>query len=102
MSCYETVDANGTVTRNFVGDATIQLQSADGTAAYQAPTCNDPPPGTPIVVQDTLPAYTIHTSISGQSTPVSAPELSVPEPSTAALFVVAMLVLLSRRRARSH
>jgi len=99
VSCYETVDpATGEVTHNYTGSVTIDLTSAsNGGAGYQAPACNGPPPTT---VTEQLPSYTIHSSLSGS--PVAAPELSVPEPSTAALLVVVMLTLLSWRRARSH
>ena len=99
MSCYETVDANGTVTRNFVGDATIQLQSANGTAAYQAPTCNDPPPAANPLVTEQLPAYTIHTSVSGGGrAPVAAPEFDwAGAPAMLAVAVMVLLMLKGRR-----
>jgi hypothetical protein len=75
MDCYTTYDANGNPIHNYVGDVTVDLTSAsNGGAGFVAPSFNDAPPGTPIVVQDTLPAYTMHPTVSGQSSPVSAPE----------------------------
>jgi len=73
MSCYLTVDANGTITRNYVGDTTIQLTSAnDGGSSYVPPVCNSSP----------------HT-----------PSHSVPEPSGLALLAIGLLAL-SVKRAR--
>lgn len=62
MSCTITVDANGTVTRNYTGDVSIQLTSANSGTGYQPPTCS-----------------------SGKSH-------SVPEPGTIALFAFALLL----------
>ena len=60
------------MTHNYTGNVTIDLTSAsNGGAGYVAPACNDPPPA-PVTEQ--LPAFTIHTSVSG--TPVTAPEFS--------------------------
>jgi hypothetical protein len=95
MSCYITIAPDGTITRNFVGDATIQLQSANNDGAgYVAPACNDPPPGSNPV--DQLPAYTIHTSESGG--PVAAPEFSWEgAPAMLAVAVMVLLMLKARR-----
>jgi hypothetical protein len=84
-------------------NASIQLSSPQNpqpaTFSITSQPTNDP--ANPLVTEQ-LPAYTIHTSVSGQSAQVSAPELSVPEPSTAALFIVAVVVALRRRRYGSH
>jgi MYXO-CTERM domain-containing protein len=99
-SCFisiESIDGQPTEVRNFTGDVTIQLTSAYGGdgAPFIPPACNDAPPSNPIVVQDTLPAYTMHMSVSGQSTPVSAPE-----PGALALLVVGLVALVMRRTYR--
>jgi hypothetical protein len=92
MSCFLTVAPGGTITRNFVGDATIQLQSANNPGAYQAPDCTGTPPTT-----DQLPSYTIHTSVSGS--PVSAPEFDWSgAPTMLAVAVMAILMLAARRK----
>ena len=93
-SCFTTIDpATGEVTHNFTGNVTIDLTSAsNGGAGYVAPTCNDPPPAT---VTEQLPSFTVHTSLS--SSPVAAPELSIPEPGTFALLLFGILALMGRR-----
>jgi hypothetical protein len=91
MSCYLTISPDGTITRNFVGDATIQLQSANNPGVYQAPDCTGTPPTT-----DQLPAYTIHTSVSGS--PVAAPEFDwAGAPAMLAVAVMVLVMLKARR-----
>jgi len=80
MSCYETVDSQGVITRHYTGGVTMNLTSANtGGAGYVAPSCTDPPPANPLVTEQ-LASYTIHTSVG--SSPAS-----VPEPGTAVLLV---------------
>jgi hypothetical protein len=96
--CFTTFDANGNPVHNYVGDATIQLQSANGTAAYQAPTCNDPPPAANPLVTEPLPAYTIHTSVNGgSSAPVAAREFDWLGAQGLLVAAVVLLMLKGRR-----
>jgi hypothetical protein len=91
MSCYTTYDANGNPIHNYTGNVTLDLTSAsNGGAGYVAPACNDPPPAT---VTEQLPAYTIHTSLSGG--PVVPPEFSWA--GAPAMLAVAVMVLLMLR-----
>jgi len=52
MSCYEIVDASGTITRHCTGDVTVILTSANTGAGYTPPACSKevssgvPEPGT--------------------------------------------------------
>jgi len=91
---YTTVAPDGTITRNFVGDATIQLQSANNPGAYQAPDCTGTPPTT-----DQLPNYALTANINGVShSPVAAPELDwAGAPAMLAVAVMVLLMLRARR-----
>ena len=92
MSCYLTISPDGTITRNFVGDATIQLQSANNPGGYQAPDCTGTPP-------NQLPSYALTANIKGVShSPVAAPELDWA--GAPAMLAVAVMVLLMLRAPR--
>src|SRR6516164_3609614 len=96
MSCYTTYDANGNPIHNYTGNVTLDLTSAsNGGAGYVAPGCNDPPPAT---VTEQLPAYTIHTSVSGGGAPIAAPEFDwAGAPAMLAVAVMVLLMLKARR-----
>ena len=94
MSCYTTYDANGNPVHNYFGDVTINITSAsNGGAGYVAPACNDPNP----IVNEQLPSYTVHTSVSGGSAPVSAPEFDWLGAQGLLVAAVVLLMLKGRR-----
>jgi hypothetical protein len=43
MSCYETIDSQGAITRHFTNDVTINLTSASTGAGYGPPACTMKP-----------------------------------------------------------
>jgi hypothetical protein len=96
LSCYITIDpATGEVTHDYVGDVTLDLTSAsNGGAGYVAPSCDEQRPN-PLVLNEQLPAYTIHTSLS--NSPLAAPEFSW-EGAPAMLAVAVMMLLMLKAR----
>ena len=77
MSCYISVDANGVQTRNYTGDAAIQITSAyGGSTSYVPPACTGSAP---------------HTASH-----------SVPEPATLWLLALGVAALLMSRGRLLH
>jgi len=46
MSCYLSIGPDGTITRNFTGDATFQLTSPNNYSSYIPPACDGSAPHT--------------------------------------------------------
>jgi hypothetical protein len=66
VSCYETVDSSGVITRHDTGDVTVNLTSANTGAGYVPPACSKaatsgvPEPGTLALLAVALVALGLH------------------------------------------